>query len=631
MENGVGHGTAPQDPADYDAVPQSGGRKARGTDFGVRYERNGRRGSRTAPAIQAFARKGGGTLDEMDAGRKTSLRACMDALIPVHMQPDLLRGLKSMVRPGDSMSECGSGRGCGTESDDGAGGSRAESGGAESKGAPVGRRPGSLTMGNSSSLLRDGHAGDGWGLMTPRVYSPRDLVQPLPATRDRGFSRWSADDIDSETSKWSNASSNLPRGVDFYSGGDGDEDVFTQRYVDEPPLSPSGVRTAIGVAAGRSPPHHYPRASVRRARRPEQFRHPSIDLDDLVSFGRSSSTEEMVAENTGTENAHSSGKHNGRSASGSNTTYENAGGGSRGRGRGRTRAGGQRQHGRGGRGAVGGGLTHRSVSPDKPIHYPVTLYIQMTLCPGDTLQDWLRKRNMRLSSESEETGVGMLYEASTTRPPAPHEETQRQERAPSDESSSPESVDSATVPMLHNPTPLSNGDNDADMKPARVLTTSPRTDPATSDSSGGSDETSVLNCCSRDVAGAYCPPPTRGTSRRLSSGFSSAGARTRRMRTKGRTSPAESESSLAESCEWKGEAGSGRVDLHGALEMFRQLLDGVAHVHSKGIIHRDIKVIACRMVMLSVFIVAAPPHRFVDTNVRSSSTYQLRLLASRAW
>ncbi|CAN0484870.1 unnamed protein product, partial [Ectocarpus sp. 12 AP-2014] len=32
-----------------------------------------------------------------------------------------------------------------------------------------------------------------------------------------------------------------------------------------------------------------------------------------------------------------------------------------------------------------------------------------------------------------------------------------------------------------------------------------------------------------------------------------------------------------------------RVDLHEALHLFRQLAEGVSHVHSKGIIHRDLK------------------------------------------
>lgn len=260
----------------------------------------------------------------------------------------------------------------------------------------------------------------------------------------------------------------------------------------------------------------------------------------------------------------------------------------------------------------------------------------MTLCPSDTLQDWLRKRNARLSSEAERcsaSGSGVLFEddAHASRAPA-----STAAESPPVSGENDDDDDDADTDALLLPDEIESGDGDhhghghghgdrKDKAGHGTPVTSPRTDPVTSASSGVSDETSESSSTSSSSSGngsdsdsgggegTLCPPPTRETSRKCERGGGGGSAamqeafettageteveaetETGAKRKKGPAavgSPARSVSSETGSCDGRGVGGVGsRVDLHEALRLFRQLAEGVSHIHSKGIIHRDIKV-----------------------------------------
>lgn len=609
MENGVGHGSA-RPCADFGAHGGASSGEAGAGNVAVPGKRGERGGSKPAPRTHAKGDDEVGGTAGVDPAREAAFREHMDALVPAHMQPELIKRLSSMLRSRDSVSEAGSGRGWDGDSDAG-GGSNA----GDPKEPWLRRLQGSLRSG-TSNVPRVGSMADRRGSMSPLIVSPRNLPHSLPSTtRDRGFSNWSAEEAESETSRWSEASSSAAHGRDcFGSGEDRDDFDFSPRHVEEPPLSPAGYRTTVGVPAGRSPAQAFGHPALVR-RRAEQFRHPSIDLDDLVSFGQPSLAGDGIVEGADAQGPHNDGRDVQCGKPASSAISENSGGNANGNGNGNCRGRGRRQarngrrvrRGRRGRGGVGNSLTRRSVSPEGLIQYPVTLYIQMMLCPGDTLQDWLRKRNARLSSESDETDVGILLEAGANggRPcPTPgRAEAPLGEQQGSGDGSPSESAASlaATVPALQGPSILSGNGPDPQHDPQHVkatpapATSSPGTDPVSSDSSGGPDEEAVVEPCSASATGTLCPPPTRETSRNLRYGFSkntseSPFARSGRLGTGGRISPTGSVSPVCAGCEWVGEPGSGRVDLHEALGMFHQLLDGIVHVHSKGIIHRDLKV-----------------------------------------
>lgn len=579
-------------------------------------------------------------------GGDMSVRARLDALVPANMQPQLIRGLESMIRANDSASESSqSGWGLGVDSEaSGGGGGGGAAGMSDTAWRNVHLRSGATTRrwrGNSLLRGNGGGWGDGFqrGSLSPRRQSPRSPLCPFPATtpRDRGFSRWSAEDAESETSRWSDAES-LATGnrVDFGDdvgaadrssiGGTGE---LVSANTSSSGGGAAGVRTTVGVPASASPAKDCLEPMVLH--HPHTFRHPSIDLDDLVSFGKSAGTEDGTAPHESGEASYDERRDGWREMGAAPGAPGNMGHGGRGRNRRDAHGGGS-----GGRHRAKGwapAQARRSVSPDGVIHYPVTLYIQMTLCPGDTLQDWMRKRNARLASEAEDrcssAGAGVLIEQSATESADENADTpsssvfgdtygrrRGEPRQASCSDSDGGGGDDDVLSVLHEnpsslPSPLHAGngrgehDDDVVAKPLQTPATSPRTDPATSESSQGeSDGTPSEGCCSNSAStqgGMLCPPPTRETSCDLPCGFSStahggrerAGGKARR--TSSPASPAVSASCSRASgteveCEWTGDQGSGRVDLHESLRLFRQLVDGVAHVHSKGIIHRDLKV-----------------------------------------
>lgn len=646
-----------------------------------------------------------------------SLRARLHALVPAHLQPQLIRGVESMVRLSDSASESSqSGWGWGGDSDASGGGAGGKSGAAwrrhHAQAKP--RRRGSSLLGGNSGGGADGYRRTS---SSPQVLSPRSPLYPFPASmpRDRGFSCWSAEDAESETSKWSEAgSSNAGGRIDFCDdlsgcsgtsmGGGTDMGTNTGELLPAKAstvrgaVGGAGFRTSVGVVASSSPQHRrdaYTPTVVRR--QPHTFRHPSIDLDDLVSFGKSAETEEGIPERVGDSYDERRDEWRELRAAGGGTSE---GLGCSGRGQDRRRHAGA---GNGGRyraesWARARARTRQSVSPDGMVHYPVTLYIQMTLCPGDTLQDWLRKRNARLASEAEDkcAGVGVLFGKPATCAHSSADACVMDDVSDGCAAEPPqasridvdaESVTSASKPAsyclgnrvyqaaagddgvapsqqevsgaLPPPLPLRDDDSHDDGvigKPLQTPATSPRTDPATSESSHESHESdepsrdcSYSNSVSARGGGMRCPPPTRETSGSLPCGFLSSpqggvplgdkGEGVKGVRTSSLASPARSESSggtggsrsgaaAAAECEWTGEYGSGRVDLHESLGLFRQLVDGVAHVHSKGIIHRDIKV--QQQLVVNVVLFGLYPYVWVGYALGWTSSKDMTCLSAAA-
>lgn len=244
----------------------------------------------------------------------------------------------------------------------------------------------------------------------------------------------------------------------------------------------------------------------------------------------------------------------------------------------------------------------------------------MTLCPSDTLQDWLRKRNSRLSSEASgaDAGSGVLFEddAHAARAPkSPPAAAAVAATAVADPPRGPDDEDANPLPAVLLPEDLESGDLDIggpgrDDKPVGSPMVSPRTDPVTSASSGADSSSSSSDSGGGARDGALCPPPTRETSRKRERGegamqeaFGTTAGEEAAAKTPATAmgSPARSVSSETGFCEGRGSAGTGtgsRVDLHEALRLFRQLAEGVSHIHSKGIIHRDIKVRRRRVCVL---------------------------------
>ena len=418
--------------------------------------------------------------------------------------------------------------------------------------------------------LEYGNRGAGGDLSRASVTPPRKILSPKGAVvqseaRERGFTQWTAEDVESDTSRWSEVSSGA--GIEW--------------EINE-------AANLGGPAGGRGAPSRFSNRRRKplgiRKLRAEMFRHPSIDIDDLVSFGTSSPIGGGATTDHGDEMSGGGGWSDWEAANPNEALGRGVGG--------CHRSGGG--HDRRGSGGEGGNWTRSSASSDKLVQYPVTLYIQMNLCPGDTLQDWLVKRNALLTS-----GNVILS--------GDHE---RLAGSGSDSSFSTPTVCAASpashpVPMLSSP-PLLAEDLDAGIKPRGTSAISPRTDPVTYASSDETSESSS-NCSGGDelvMGGAQLcqqPPPLPreviagllglgGDGARQ--GFdtvSNAAACGGTKSPKPVFSPACSlVSDGAVVCEGSGQPG--RVDLHEALRMFRQLAEGVAHIHSKGIMHRDIKV-----------------------------------------
>lgn len=447
--------------------------------------------------------------------------------------------------------------------------------------------------------------------VTTQMLSPEGLIFH-PDARDRGLSHWTAEEAESDTSRWSELSSGAggvwennieagkPRGTTFPAYGGNRFGARPQRY-----------------SRGRTP------LRVRKLRE-EQFRHPSIDMDDLVSFGTSSpmgngdSIERDGVDDFDEETSGGgSGGGWGEGIATSQSSSEALEGSVRGR-----RRGGKRGH-----------WEEENVFPDGLVQYPVTLYIQMNLCPGDTLQDWLVKRNAKVVANEVEriAGGGVLLREHSSGSPGSRSiqspETAAEHRLACsggvrhDDVSGP-AVPALCISTLPHPVPMLTQSpllvknlGAAVSKSQGSPSSSPRTDPVTSASS---DETSdrSSNDGSSDYedgeggefvleGGTLCPPPSREIVSEILDG-SGGGVQTEQQQ-EGFDTASDSSSGEAKSsrsslfpprsmsssdggilCEGRG--GPGRVDLHEALRMFRQVVEGVAHIHSKGIIHRDIKV-----------------------------------------
>lgn len=285
-----------------------------------------------------------------DVGTDASLRARMDALVPAHMQ--LIKGLESMVRTGESASGSGSGWGWGAESDGGFDGDAGFGGG----------RRASRNQGAGGLLWGSRGGGDRRGSMSPQLRSPKNRMVPLNG-RDRGFSRWSAEDVESETSRWSEASSyGGPDGDDPFGGGGGA--ASTSAATASSRLRGGGGGAAPGARTAAAARAWVPK-TVRNLRS-EQFRNPSIDMDDLVSFGNSSSPT-AAAGADGAAAAQGVVEDSCDDSCSSNGWREwDAVGGGRG-------GGGEHRRGSGGRGrAPERRMTRHSVSPDRLVQYPVS-------------------------------------------------------------------------------------------------------------------------------------------------------------------------------------------------------------------------------------------------------------------
>lgn len=542
--------------------------------------------SATAHALATVGGVGPAAINDSDSTIDGSLRARMDALVPAHMQPQLITGLENMVRPsGDSASESDSGWGWAARSDAGYG--------FGSGGTKLGEGGAGLRQNAAAAFLRGNLGGERRGSMSPQILSPKGLLFPSnknPA-RDRGFSRWSIEDVESETSKWSETSSCFGLDCDISVGSSMANAAATTAF---------RVRGGDGGSSGplpRSSGHRWT-PSVVRPRRSAQFRNPSIDIDDIVSFGNSSPS---LGETLGVEDGYDENNNDGwrewDAASSSDTLGGEGGNQRRGGGCGRHCHSGEKH------------LMRHSTSSDTLVQHPVTLYIQMSLCTGDTLQDWLRKRNMRLSSETEVAGSGVLFEDGAHVLQTPQATTTDDSPDGAAGSEISDFVASAgafntitPAPGLQSPSP--GPDRDGGDKAHETLASSSRTNPITSASSETSDEASdnsSTGCCgSGRSEGTLCPPPTRETNGHLGSDGSSEqgfGTTVEHEYTTGATTSnalptpyMKSQQRQTGSCEGRSAKGTARVDLHQSLSLFRQLVDGVSHIHSKGIIHRDIKV-----------------------------------------
>lgn len=312
-----------------------------------------------------------------NTGSDVSLRSRMNALVPAHMQSELIQGLETMVRSGDSASGSGSGWGWGAESHgdfDGDAGF-----GGPGKKAVRGTHQGSGSAAAAAAAIGGGGGGGGgrpWDSrggdhrrdsMSPQVRSPRNLIVPLHG-RERGFSRWSAEDLESETSRWSESSS--------WAGLNDYEDPFAAAAVGGGTTATAATTASSRLRGGGGGAPAAARANAARrwvpqsvrTLRSEQFRNPSIDMDDLVSFGNSSSSPaagggddgdvsaaQGVVEDSSDEDISTNGWRE--------SDILDGGGGGRGRGDRRTSGGrGRRAERR---------VARHSISPDRLVQYPV--------------------------------------------------------------------------------------------------------------------------------------------------------------------------------------------------------------------------------------------------------------------
>lgn len=553
-----------------------------------------------AHALTADSNGTAATYGRHPANGETWLGSLENALIPTHMQPYLC--VEKDPWSGSAVSESNSGIDWVFEKGRGGVRRNCRDGNAQTPRAEC--LQGNGPRGRGIAHWNPGNEGDQCCASKSTHMLPPEGLILHPDARDRGLSHWTAEDAESDTSRWSELSSGAggvwennvevrkPRGTAFPAYGSNRFGARPQRY-----------------SRGRTP------LRVRNLRE-EQFRHPSIDMDDLVSFGASSPSgngNDFDGETSGG----GSGGGWGEGGVASQSSSEALEGSVRGR-----RRGGKRGH-----------WEEENMLPDGLVQYPVTLYIQMNLCPGDTLQDWLVKRNAKVVANKAETIVdsGVLLEENSSGSPGSRSiqspETSAEHRLAcsgggcDDDDSGPAgpalciNTLPRRVPMLRQPPLLVKNFGTVVNKSQGSPSSSPRTDPVTSASSDETSERSS-NDGSSDYedgeggefildGGMLCPPSSREitgevldgsgdgvTKEQQQDGFDTVSDASSGEAEISKSSPSPSRlmSSSDGGILCEGMGGPGRVDLHEALRMFRQVVEGVAHIHSKGIIHRDIKV-----------------------------------------
>ncbi|CAM9302917.1 unnamed protein product [Choristocarpus tenellus] len=328
------------------------------------------------------------------------------------------------------------------------------------------------------------------------------------------------------------------------------------------------------------------------SRPPGHQRGPSIDLDDVVSFGPGSSDGDNSKENGVCRgwadtfdkcrgwDSESSGvnddcsierdAHEGREENQGGFCGVEHGGEDTGLGQGAQERPGWDQ------GAALTGLTQ----------YPVTLYIQMMLCHGDTLKDWIRKRNARLSDAQGRKAEALRKAFHVASSSIRREEVPVAAVVPVMMSGfggdTPPLVSQSASECSSSASELEQVAVEINLKgEGNSLRSSPRTEPA---SSGSSVELEPLASLAMLHESGILKPPLVGP------GVSDIIAeQAEEIDTVEVAAVVATPTLEVEAVRVTEEVGGFQVDLEEAISMFRQLVEGVAHIHSKAIIHRDLK------------------------------------------
>ncbi|CAM9426927.1 unnamed protein product, partial [Discosporangium mesarthrocarpum] len=393
-----------------------------------------------------------------------------------------------------------------------------------------------------------------WGRGSGRLKAARNGVQ---AWGRAGLNAHLAvEETESDMSDWSQVSDSMEgvRGVGGGPGGDGD------------------LRGGAGTHGGQwwRPPGHQ--------------RDLSIDLDDVVSFGAGSSEagsshQGSVAGNSGWDSGSESERMGGLEGGGVKFSGGPKGGQGKACGAG-----------------AGAGVGWREGLPPLTslLQYTVTLYIQMILCPGDTLKDWFRKRNAQISAALRErkaerraqslpspgqqhgSGSGGSGSGSGSSSGSSLKQTHGFPPAPTRAATDLRVGSySGSSDLLHLSGILDGGSKEGlgggGMATAECFPRSPAVSTSSAELELPSPMTSLP--FSLPIASAVPPPHRVGRG----SGGVALGA------------VAVAAAAAASGSERAAEGDECLVDLEDAVGKFHQLVEGIAHIHSKGIMHRDLK------------------------------------------